>query len=973
MGLDIQGTVGLILKMLPKTRKILIISGSSLIDRAVQNLAREALRGYSNRLEINYLAEITTEDLMDKVARLPERSVIFYLLFSRDSEGKSFVPREIMSDISKKTNAPMFGIVDTYLGYGIVGGSLLSAAVQGKRCAEIALQILGGQSPTEIPPEQTLNQLMFDWRQLKRWDISEDKLPAGSIVRYRTFSSWEQYRWHIIGIIAFIFIESFLIIILWIQITKRRKEEIKIRKSEVMYRTVADYTYAWEYWAAFDGTLYYVSPSCERISGYTAQEFVANPSLMREIIVPEDRGIWDKHYRNSREELSKQEFEFRIQRRDGEIRWIDHVCQPAYDDQGNHVGFRAGNRDTTDHKRADEALKRSEARLAEAQRTAHLGGWEWDIVKHELHWSVELYRIFDVDPDEVKLSKAVFIECVHPDDRPYLEECIAAVLSNKEPLSVDYRITLSSGTIRFLHSDVRMECDAANKPVRLVGIAQDITERKQAENALREREKRFSDIADNALVWIWETNADGKYVFASPVVKKILGYEPEEVLDKHFYDLFHPEDREELRKAAFEVFARREPFCEFVNRNTHKSGKEVWLSTSAVPMFDEEGNIMGYRGSDTDITDRKRAEDELLLKDLVFEHSITANSIADNAGIITHVNDTFIRIWGYESRNEAIGKPISDFLRFEDEAKKIITALDETGKWEGEHTALRKDGTTFSAHGLATIIIDESGDIIGYQSAVLDITKRKQMEKKSQLLQEELAHASRVLSMGEIAASLAHEINQPLTAIRSYAQAAQRLIVHDTPNLDEVGKILTGIVAGNRRAEEVIQRIRMVMKNEQFERSCADLKKLIKEMVSFVRRNAEEHKISLRIDLDAEIPQVFGDRIRLQQVVLNLLLNGLEAINAGGDGFRELVVRAWKDEPDVVTISVQDSGTGVDEKNKDRIFDSFFSTKPQGMGMGLSISRSIIEDHGGRLWVTQNPVQGATFSFTVPIHKEDLR
>jgi len=128
---------------------------------------------------------------------------------------------------------------------------------------------------------------------------------------------------------------------------------------------------------------------------------------------------------------------------------------------------------------------------------------------------------------------------------------------------------------------------------------------------LREREKRFSDIADNALEWIWETNADGKYIFASPVVKKILGYEPEEMLDKHFYDLFHPEDREELRKAAFEVFVRREPFREFVNRNTHKSGKEVWLSTSAVPVFDEEGNIMGYRGADTDITERKQAEEAL--------------------------------------------------------------------------------------------------------------------------------------------------------------------------------------------------------------------------------------------------------------------------------------------------------------------------------------------------------------------------
>jgi signal transduction histidine kinase len=272
----------------------------------------------------------------------------------------------------------------------------------------------------------------------------------------------------------------------------------------------------------------------------------------------------------------------------------------------------------------------------------------------------------------------------------------------------------------------------------------------------------------------------------------------------------------------------------------------------------------------------------------------------------------------------------------------------------------------------ATIIIDESGDIIGYQSAVLDITERKQAEEDVRRHREELTHVSRVLSMGELVASLAHEINQPLTAIRTYAQAAQRLLAHDTPDLDEVGKILAGIVAGNRRAEEVIQRIRMLMKNEQFERSRLDVKKFIKEVVSLVRKNAEEHKISLSLDLDAELPPVFGDRVQLQQVVLNLIINGLDAINAAGeDGFRELVVRASEDEPDVVTISVRDSGIGIDEENKDRIFDSFFSTKSMGLGMGLSISRSIIEEHGGRLWVTQNPEQGATFSFTVPIYEED--
>jgi len=287
-----------------------------------------------------------------KVEQLPEHSAILYIVFSRDSEGETFVPREILSDISRKANVPTFGILDTYLDFGIVGGSLLSAEIQGRRCAEICLRIISGEPPVDIVPERTRNIQMFDARQLKRWGISEATLPPDSIVRYRKFSVWQQYRWQAIGLIAFGLIQTLIIILLWVQIKKRHYAETSARESEVKYRTVADFTYDWEYWANFDGKLLYVSPSCERIASYTAQEFIENPSLFREVIVPEDRENWDKHFQNSREELRQRELQFRIQRRDGKIRWIEHACQPVYDDQGNLSGFRASNRDITERKLA---------------------------------------------------------------------------------------------------------------------------------------------------------------------------------------------------------------------------------------------------------------------------------------------------------------------------------------------------------------------------------------------------------------------------------------------------------------------------------------------------------------------------------------------------------------------------------------------------------------------------------------------
>jgi two-component system sensor kinase FixL len=225
--------------------------------------------------------------------------------------------------------------------------------------------------------------------------------------------------------------------------------------------------------------------------------------------------------------------------------------------------------------------------------------------------------------------------------------------------------------------------------------------------------------------------------------------------------------------------------------------------------------------------------------------------------------------------------------------------------------------------------------------------------------------------MGEIAASLAHELNQPLTAIQSYAQAAERFLAGDRPDLDEVSKSLSGIVAGNRRAKEVIERIRLALKKEPLERAPLHVKDLIQETILLVKKTADEKNVVLRLALDPGLPYVFGDRTQLQQVLLNLIINGFEAMGDVGDGSRELLVRASQGEFDSVTISVQDSGIGIDDDRRELVFNAFFTTKDEGMGMGLSISRSIIEDHGGRIWATRNPDAGTTFFFTVSIHKEN--
>jgi len=269
---------------------------------------------------------------------------------------------------------------------------------------------------------------------------------------------------------------------------------------------------------------------------------------------------------------------------------------------------------------------------------------------------------------------------------------------------------------------------------------------------------------------------------------------------------------------------------------------------------------------------------------------------------------------------------------------------------------------------IATILLQSLAVIL----LLIQRKKRNQAESESQVLREDLAHVSRVLSMGEIATSLAHEINQPLTAIQSYAQAAQRFLQKDPPEYEEVGKSLGGVVEGSRRAKEVIQRIRMTLDKQPLERSPQKVRDLINGVFLLVQGKVEENKILLKLDIENPLPKVFGDQVQLQQVLLNLMINGIEAVCENDGDIRKLIVSAYKEQDEDVVVSVKDNGIGINENVLNRPFDAFYTTKQEGLGMGLSISKSIIEDHGGRMWISKNPDKGVTFSFTVPLYR-DLR
>jgi C4-dicarboxylate-specific signal transduction histidine kinase len=262
-----------------------------------------------------------------------------------------------------------------------------------------------------------------------------------------------------------------------------------------------------------------------------------------------------------------------------------------------------------------------------------------------------------------------------------------------------------------------------------------------------------------------------------------------------------------------------------------------------------------------------------------------------------------------------------------------------------------------------------SGVLAEYVGTTMDITARKHAEDALHEAREELARVSRVVTIGELAASIAHEVNQPLAAVVTNGNAGLRWLSGDAPNLDEAREALRRIIRDGNRASDVIARIRKLVQKTGAEKELLDMKEAIEETIVFAQAEIRRGDVVVRTEVPDDLPPVMGDRVQLQQVVLNLIMNGIEAMSGVSDRPRELVIAAVEDHASKIRVAVRDSGIGLEHQDADRVFQTFYTTKPYGIGIGLSISRSIIEAHGGRLWAVPNDGPGATFQLILPIHR----
>jgi PAS domain S-box-containing protein len=950
-----------------------LITISAFVITSFVNILVTRVRNANQRLKITNKA-LRIENVERKRAEQAQRESEYKLrqiietgpslIWSAGSEGKK---AEVQPGFMAQVQA-VLNVLPAYVWYGTPSGSLTFV---NKRQADF----LG------IPKDHPLRfgidtgAQWDDWIPFLHPDEQEEgrkywsnclRTGKGDEHYYRVRDAQGNYRWFLTRAEPLRASDGTLL--LWIgttlEIEELKRAEQALREREAKIRRLVDANIIGIFIWDFDGRILEANEAFLHIVGYDHEDLVEGRIRWTDLTPPEwrddDARLIQEHMKSG----SLQPFEKEYFRKDGSR--VPVLIGVATFEEGGDQGV-AFVLDLTERKRAEEALQRSQFYLGEGQRIARIGSWGFNPSGFFDHWSRELFRIYGLDPQKGAPTLEQYLATIHPLDRDSMAETIRRMHAERCGCDVKKRIVLPDGELRYIRC-VGIPVIEGEVLKGFLGTAIDITEQELLTQELRTSEGRFRDYAETASDWFWEIGPDYKFTL---LTENAFGSHSADRIGTacwdHALDLETDPEKWRLIQATLDS---REPFRDFVYRGLSGNGSPMYVRASGKPMFDANGEFRGYRGTGTDVTEIMRAQEALRESERsarsAFDGIAGLVSILAPNGEVEAANRQFLEYFGslewvknWET-NDAVHP--EDFPHIAELFKRAIAA---GVPFQHELRLRRFDGEYRWFENRGVPIRDDSGHIVRWYVLLTDIEDRTRALAQVEQMQSDFAHMNRVSMMGELAASLSHEIMQPIASARNNARAAQNFLDKQPTDLGEVREALSCVVGDTDRAGDIVDRIRDHIKKAPPRKDCFDLNEAINEVLVLGQSAINKNGVSVQTRLAEGLFPVRGDRVQLQQVILNLLLNACEAMGSSDLGARNLSISTEQNHTGV-RVAVRDSGPGIDPTHFDRVFEAFYTTKSNGVGMGLSICRSIIEDHGGRLWAEANEPRGAAFQFSLP-------
>ena len=758
-------------------------------------------------------------------------------------------------------------------------------------------------------------------------------------------------------------------------ITELRQAEQELRTSEARFRTIVDY--ASDAFFVFDdnSTVLDVNREACKSLGYSREELIGKHRSDFDAALDEASIQRLKQRLVSGEPIT---FETRHRRKDGttfpvEVRVGDF-------EQGGARRFLCLVRDITERKRAEDELRESEERFRTLVQFSFDVYWESD-AQHRFTRQEFADGLHDAPAPGSEIGKTRW-------EVPYLEPGEEAWRKHRETLDAhlpfrDFELARPApeGGKRYVSVSGLPVFDRSGRFIGYRGVGRHITERKRAEEELRESEERFRTLVQFSFEVYWETDAQHR-LFRQEFPEDLAdGSVPYTEIGKTRWEVPSLEPGEEGWRKHRKMLDAHLPFRDFEIARRAADGGKKYVSVSGLPLFDKAGRFIGYRGVAHDITERKRAEEALRRSEAYLAEAQRLSHIgtwAFNARETLYWSEETYRIVGLDPLQ---GPPSREAMRqriHPDDRDRVYAELKEAvarkRDFAIEFRVLFPDGTVKYLENTGHPLSSARGEFLEMVGSTIDVTERRRAQEEHERLRQleaDLAHVNRLSMMGELTASLAHEILHPIATARNNARAAIRFLDKNPPNMSEVRGALESIVRDADRGKGIVDRVRDHVKKAPPRNDRFNLNEAINDVIEMVRTPIDKNGVSVRTGLAPDLQDVWGDRVQVQQVVMNLLLNAVEAMGAVEERDRTLLIRTEQNGDGGILVAVHDTGPGIDPDRIEQVFTPFYTTKDTGVGMGLAICRSIIDTHGGRLWADADRPRGTVFQFTLPPAEEN--